>query len=1063
MDAAGLGAEVFRYLDVRSPKVENSYDHPYVVDRSRLDFPETSFEKKIKGIKGAGYVAALQAAAQAQIAAVPLSPSSITGGYIDNVREYDACLADDRLSLEAMLSKFRELYNNLKGATAENAYLIAPAANVWDCYVAATILRLSNAQVPDEVVSLAATCLRVAAALFLCKAKPADGEIDLSPFAISGIAIPKELLDASTIRAGRAPTPRPAPDTTARSAQDALVLRLLTVNLAQRELQAALTDRSIKVQAPPATPKPGGGSDKLTAAEPTASIPITKLSATTQNLLINEFGAAASGGNVSGIKLVDVISQLDYHSSRVGRDLFSSASETSVRRFEEKATLLLRELSSTGAVAGSRLATISLMIAPHDAAASLTPDFINNANVRPLGVGDVKVVKQHLLRYDRGEVCNIENILDGQQKERTHSVKQTTEETIVTDQERSTSTEKDLQTTDRFELSDQVNSTVSEKTQNEAGVSVTASYGAVSVSANTKFSDSSSQEQSSKVSRNFARDVVNRSVEKVEQRVREERIKKTTLEIVENNRYSLTASGKNIVGIYRWVDKIYWAQVNVYGKRLMLEFMVPEPAAVYLHSLASKPVDKGAVKEPAPLTISPDQIQRYNYSTLAALYQAELETPPPSIQIARFIARSNADTAATVLNLPEGYVGTMAGPSASWIGPAGASLTVHIGIELWDTADRNWTFRPITSDAGGAIPLQVTNFQATSYNASGAVIAVPSDAAFQQWQLATYKALVDAYRMRQTEYQEYVASHRQIDSSPQVSQDQVSRGIERRELQRACIEILSLQHFDQFGSVVDNASTGWPEIDFSAAKSQGDFAAFFQQSFEWTEMTYVFYPYFWARQRQWPSLLALNAGDQLFTNFLQAGFARVLVPVRAAHESDVLYYLQTGLIWSGSEPPVLGDETYLSVVDEIKESLDAPDGGVPEGDPWQFKIPTSLVILEASDQLPKFPADVPPPKSFIPSSETCNGIPYNLAQWKDAKAIADAIRGLGFPIDSAGDQNLAIKKARPIIRAMQMQFNASGVQSLLGRPLQVDGIVGPCTLRALTYFDALKAAGKWPV
>ena len=28
--------------------------------------------------------------------------------------------------------------------------------------------------------------------------------------------------------------------------------------------------------------------------------------------------------------------------------------------------------------------------------------------------------------------------------------------------------------------------------------------------------------------------------------------------------------------------------------------------------------------------------------------------------------------------------------------------------------------------------------------------------------------------------------------------------------------------------------------------------------------------------------------------------------------------------------------------------------------------------------------------------------------------------------------------------------------------LDVDGIVGPCTLRALTYFDALRTAGNWP-
>jgi hypothetical protein len=339
-----------------------------------------------------------------------------------------------------------------------------------------------------------------------------------------------------------------------------------------------------------------------------------------------------------------------------------------------------------------------------------------NSSVRPLGIGDLKVVKQNLLRYELGEISDIENVLQGQQKERVHSVKQTTEETLLTEQEQTTSNEKDLQTTDRFELSDQMSATISEKRQNEAGVSVTGSYGPVSISANTKFSDSSSQEQSTKISRNFARDVVSKSVQKVEQRVREERITKTTLQVEETNKYSQSAPTKNIVGIYRWIDKIYWAQVNVYGKRLMLEFMVPEPAALYIHSQSVQPVDKAAVQAPVPLTITPDQLTRYNYSSLAAVYAAEVQNPPPSIQLAKFVARTNSDTQQTKVTLDDGWVGLWAAPAASWIGPAGARLFVHIADQIWDTNNRAWTLQAITSDSSGDVPLLVTNFLAQSYN-----------------------------------------------------------------------------------------------------------------------------------------------------------------------------------------------------------------------------------------------------------------------------------------------------------------------------------------------------------
>jgi hypothetical protein len=36
------------------------------------------------------------------------------------------------------------------------------------------------------------------------------------------------------------------------------------------------------------------------------------------------------------------------------------------------------------------------------------------------------------------------------------------------------------------------------------------------------------------------------------------------------------------VGVYRWVDKLMKNQIYNYGKRLMFEFMIPEPAKLHL-------------------------------------------------------------------------------------------------------------------------------------------------------------------------------------------------------------------------------------------------------------------------------------------------------------------------------------------------------------------------------------------------------------------------------------------------------------------------------------------------
>jgi hypothetical protein len=52
--------------------------------------------------------------------------------------------------------------------------------------------------------------------------------------------------------------------------------------------------------------------------------------------------------------------------------------------------------------------------------------------------------------------------------------------------------------------------------------------------------------------------------------------------------------------------------------------------------------------------------------------------------------------------------------------------------------------------------------------------------------------------------------------------------------------------------------------------------------------------------------------------------------------------MSTGRIWNGGEVPVIGDPLYLSIVDELKQTL-----GEPQGKPWITRLPTSLNILQA--------------------------------------------------------------------------------------------------------------------
>ncbi len=82
------------------------------------------------------------------------------------------------------------------------------------------------------------------------------------------------------------------------------------------------------------------------------------------------------------------------------------------------------------------------------------------------------------------------------------------------------------------------------------------------------FAYSQSTTDTTKTSSNFARDVVDRSVSRIQKKTREERITKTIQEVEEINTHGLNNVGGpgHITGVYRWVDKHYKSQVYNYGE-----------------------------------------------------------------------------------------------------------------------------------------------------------------------------------------------------------------------------------------------------------------------------------------------------------------------------------------------------------------------------------------------------------------------------------------------------------------------------------------------------------------
>ena len=159
----------------------------------------------------------------------------------------------------------------------------------------------------------------------------------------------------------------------------------------------------------------------------------------------------------------------------------------------------------------------------------------------------------------------------------------------------------------------------------------------------------------------------------------------------------------------------------------------------------------------------------------------------------------------------------------------------------------------------------------------------------------------------------------------------------------------------EFELVARNRDLPVPHLE--AAKWKGRIVQFLEQAFEWKQLSYITYPYFWTVPRRWYELMSRSdRTDPFFSAFLQAGSVRVLLAVTPAYNNAVLHYIATGQPWEGGSSPVIGDPLFVPLYDELREQQDDLINATPEGAPWTFSLPTSLVYLDNSSTPLPLPA-----------------------------------------------------------------------------------------------------------
>ncbi|MEK8070674.1 hypothetical protein [Rhodococcoides navarretei] len=619
-----------------------------------------------------------------------------------------------------------------------------------------------------------------------------------------------------------------------------------------------------------------------------------------------------------------------------------------------------------------------------------------SGKITTIGIGDLKVVKETLTSYVAGEIAHIENVLAGEKRDRMHRRLDRTETTIFEATDENKESERSQQTTDRFEIKSEAEKTIQEEADWKAGVEVTGSYGMVKVTATGEFATKDSTKESTKNSSTFAREVVSKSLDKVQNRVRAERTTKTITEVEEINSTGIvnTAPGsKNISGIYRWVDKKYRAQVYNYGSRVLIELVLPEPAALY-RSAAMNPRTDIGIDPPPPLvyTDMPSPGNHYpalnwnhltslNFRRYASRYGlTEIDSPPDEFVVVSVTLKSDGkimDDDAVIMSADEKFVVPigydMVGYEFSmhtvrWDHPNTIVSVNHFTHAIGESntsktklfAEYGNAYPPgvFYAASGERIPVTFSIHDTQTASATVSVICLRRPDHLRAWQMKTFGKIYAQYEIKKRAYDQAVADLRARSDSAVVIRGHnpgINKSTIATELKRLSISMLTGQHFDRFGAVRHYQDE--PRIDFDKALTDGRIVQFFEQAFEWNNMTYMFYPYFWGRHSEWDDLMAGDNPDPLFQNFLSAGSVRITLPAPRAFEDMIRYLLMnphgkhdlSDLVWKGGPLPDLDDDLFRSLAEETRDKTDDLQGAVPEGTPWTYKVPTTLVWLQQDE------------------------------------------------------------------------------------------------------------------
>lgn len=581
--------------------------------------------------------------------------------------------------------------------------------------------------------------------------------------------------------------------------------------------------------------------------------------------------------------------------------------------------------------------------------------------IRPY-VTDLLVVKEKLDRYETGDIAYIENVMSGEKRVRNHRNLTRSEDFSETETETTKYEENDHQVTDKSSLQSEVSRTVQSDLSIDAGVTYNNKFGFGEITASANVASNTSRSTSNRIARTKARDVVNRSITKLEERVRELRSKRVIKEVEESNKHvfnNVGADTDHINGFYYWVNKVSKAQVYNYGLYMMFDQVLTTPSAMYKELILRKKSNSiDLIKPELPKydgdNLTLDMITEADYLAIVSENPVQgIEAPinkityinvPLTLSLTDTDSKEMTSALTKEFNvdyIPEGYLATYADVRGKVLGSAPKytkgndeiSYSIIVGnVSDFDEENEhqngnfnnkiftiNKTNIALNGSSVVGISASIYGTMAVNLTANVKIKCERKESVYENWRMSVFNTIMEDYNSKLQAYND--ALQNQKTEKIKGRNPFLNREIERNELKRQVIAMLMCDYFNENKALMHNVKDcGYPEPDFKRLEKEGKIIQFFEQVFEWKLMNYIFYSDMWADKCTWADLIDQDSGDPLFDKFLQAGAAKVQVPIRDGMGEVFNWFLITGQIWGQSgNPPMVGDENYVSIIQEIKE------------------------------------------------------------------------------------------------------------------------------------------------